>query len=330
MLALRTRHATVDRALLLIAEYAAMNSFPTLRSFGCSALLLTAAWGCAAGSDDTTEAAGNFSNGAAGSANEAGAGGEGTGVVSDAGTGGAGESGGSSAGGAAGSGGASLGGSGSAGDAQAGGTGSGYAGGAGAPEPLCGGVCFPDSPDSCSDAGLAGAGGADDTDYGCYIRPGPMAVCEVAGLGDVGEECRVATDCAPGLGCALGESSGYCRPYCCEGLCTGGEACLALQTAELPPARTTAPFCVPPNLCELGGSGCGAGLACMLHADGTTWCEAPGDGKAGDGCPCAEGFVCAGAQPQCRQLCEESDSEVCDGVCQVVPTFPDGYGICVD
>ncbi len=338
MLAPRLDHANLDRALLLIiAETAAMTSSRFLRSFGTAALLALA-YGCAA-SADGMEAFDSAPSEEAGRSGYAGAGG--SGVLSGGGDGfGASASGGTSAGGtsAGGNGGESTGGSGPS--AGAGGSGGNEAG-APSEGPLCGGTCFPDSADSCVGFDAGGAGGtggtggtggdAEDTDYGCYIRPGPMAVCAEAGIAEDGEDCRVATDCAPGLGCVLGAFTGTCRPYCCEGLCSGDEECAALPTAELPPARTVAPFCLPPDICELGDSSCGAGLACMLHAEGTTWCETPGAGEVGDECPCAEGFVCAGAELRCRRLCGEAIPDVCgEAACQAVPTFPAGYGLCAD
>ena len=308
-----------------------MTPFRFLRNLGFSALLATA---CASGAFDTEFANpastdGDRGNGEGGG-NGGGGGDEGVSLGGGASAGTSAEAGTGGSDAAAGSGAAS----GSGGSAAAGGSAGDSGGAAGVPPvgPLCGGLCFPDSPDSCQgfEAG-AGAGGAADRDYGCYIRPGPMAVCEEAGVAEVGDDCRAATDCAPGLGCVLGALTGHCRPYCCEGLCAGDEACAALPTAELPPARTTAPFCMPPDICELGDTSCGSGLACMLHANGTTWCERPGAGHSGDECPCAEGFVCAGAESRCRRLCEEDSPGVCGaGLCQAVPTFPAGYGICVD
>lgn len=339
MLAPRLDHANLDRALLLIiAETAAMNSPRFLRSLGSPALLALAC-GCAVSADGMDESGFGPSAGA-GRSGYAGAGGE-AGIIQPGGSAGT-NAGGSATGGtsAGGYGGESAGASGPG--AGAGGMDSAGAGGssAGAPseEPLCGGLCFPDSADSCVGFDAGGAGGAGGTggvaadgDYGCYIRPGPMAVCEEAGVAEAGEDCRVATDCAPGLGCALGAFTGTCRPYCCEGLCSGDDECAALPTAELPPARTVAPFCLPPDICELGDSSCGAGLACMLHAEGTTWCESPGAGEVGDECPCAEGFVCAGAELRCRRLCGEAIPGACGGgACQAVPTFPAGYGLCAD
>lgn len=322
----------MSAATLLFAETAAMTWFSSAFFIGVSSFTAL----CCAVDADSAGAEGFHPGSDQGSATGAGGGAASNGASesggdhaadtsADMGGGAGGTTGGSGASGA--NAGAAGPGAGGAGESS-GGAGDDSGGAGHALAPLCGGECFPDSTDSCGPPDAEGA------EYGCYILPGPDTACMESQGGALGAICAAAEDCAPGLGCAPGPTRNECRPYCCEGLCNDAinERCLPLPTAEAPPRRTTAPFCVPPNRCELERQDtCAAELACMLHADGTTWCETPGEGLGGDACPCAEGYVCAGADGRCRRVCSEAEPDVCgEGQCQVVANFPQGYGICVD
>jgi hypothetical protein len=78
---------------------------------------------------------------------------------------------------------------------------------------------------------------------------------------------------------------------------------------------------------------CQEGTACqVVRRDGTTTCAVPGEGEAGDECPCAWGHVCSQASGTCLKLCETVvDGDQCDGgICQVASNLPDNWGVCIN
>jgi hypothetical protein len=175
----------------------------------------------------------------------------------------------------------------------------------------------------------------------CQVMPtqsGPKAECVSAGIGQAGDACETATDCAAGLACVGNQAAGVCRAYCClsaEG-CAKGTYCAERQSKTGSSAEITLPVCVPAEQCELLRSdACPKDLACsIVRADGTTACITPGAAKTGETCPCAAGYVCTQATNTCLKLCHTNasadDSECGDGVCQGGTTgIPDGFGVCV-
>ncbi len=236
--------------------------------------------------------------------------------------------------------------------------------------PLCGsGVCLPDDPNAAEcnagpgaeppeagdvDAADAGADGADSADgevdasapppvkYGCFVSGAggkPSAECALAGSGDNGSPCVSASDCAPGLACVGDGTTAACRPYCCDEntTCAVGAFC-----AERPLKATSlsVPVCVPADDCSLDEPypcptgkqcKCKSGTACaVVKDDGTTSCIVPGDGRAGDACPCAAGYLCSKSTNTCLKLCSTTavKPECGTGKCLSVAGLPDGFGVC--
>jgi hypothetical protein len=224
------------------------------------------------------------------------------------------------------------------------------------------------APSEAGAGGEAGEGGADgsdgipvdegpdvsimsDTDpltpsgVACQVSPsedGPTRVCALSGGGRESDPCTSATDCAAGFACIGEGEAGICRPYCCsvgQDPCASGDYCgeRTLWGSEL-----TVPVCVRADNCSLSQEfpcqneeecQCQEGTACLVvRSDGTTTCAAPGEGEAGDACPCAWGHVCSQASGTCLKLCETVvDSDQCDGgICQVAPNLPDSWGVCIN
>ena len=137
------------------------------------------------------------------------------------------------------------------------------------------------------------------------------AACLPAGTGQSGDACSVNTGCASGFVCA----SSVCRKLCCGGdwsVCPGEQRCfreIVVKTAAGEEVDTGAMLCSPPDECDpLVPTSCLVpGTSCLIvDGTGATGCIAPGEGEAGDACPCKGGFVCVedeGAEV-CRQLCK--------------------------
>ena len=233
---------------------------------------------------------------------------------------------------------------------------------------LCGtsGVCTPDDPNpmGCSpagaeppgvDASVAEAGDADPGEagpdagvppppkYGCGVQEQggkPVASCQPAGSGESGSPCVAQSDCVPGLACVAEGSTASCRPYCCSELtqCAKGTFCAERPMKGATPLNV--PVCIPADDCSLdepypcpAGKKCKCkpGTACaVVKDDGTTSCLVPGQGRAGETCPCAAGYVCSKSINTCLKLCStaSSGSECGSGKCLSVPGLPDGFGIC--
>ncbi len=223
--------------------------------------------------------------------------------------------------------------------------------------PVCSLGCRLDDPAACSAAGAGGAGAEDAGDAappapaeGCVLREGTdaglQAQCEPVGLGRDGAPCLGPGDCAPGHGCVGEAGAAVCRAFCCAGTgsCAAGRtycATLPLRDLQAGDAGLVAPVCIPADGCSLSEPWpckpgtpctCGAELACMVvRADGTTSCVAPGEGRQGDACPCAWGYVCSQASGKCLQLCPLGalPSSCGDGRCQTTGQLPDGWGVCI-
>ena len=224
---------------------------------------------------------------------------------------------------------------------------------------LCGDGCDPDWTSACADAGAsADAGSPDDggglpfpgdasvsppaapPPTGCHVRrgdAGPAAVCEPAGEGGLGAPCAASTDCAAGLGCVVADGVAACAPFCCgdpEG-CPAATYCAEAVLADDRDAGAPlgVPACARADGCTLlEPAACPSGLACgVVRADGTTSCVTPGAGRAGERCPCADGFVCARSTGTCLALCRTGDPAACPGgTCQGAATgLPPGFGACV-
>ena len=172
---------------------------------------------------------------------------------------------------------------------------------------------------------------------------GPSRGCGLAGAGRDSDPCTSAADCAGGFACVSEGDAGICRPYCCsagQDPCASGTYCgeRTLLGSEL-----EVPVCVRADNCSLSqaypceGSDecqCQEGTACLVvRRDGTTTCAVPGEGVAGDECPCAWGHVCSQASGTCLKLCDtvvDDDPPQCgDGICQAAANLPGTWGVCI-
>lgn len=187
--------------------------------------------------------------------------------------------------------------------------------------------------------------------YGCQVaRRDNRAVtqCEVAGFGKENAPCFSAADCAAGLACVTEGEAGRCLPYCCSAAttCTSGTYCAERQLRTGAGNRTdvaapTVPVCVPADDCSLEDefpcpSGrecrCKNGTACMVvRGDGTTTCLVPGEGQAGDACPCAWNHVCSSVTNLCVKIChiDPARADCGNQKCQASSELPQSFGVCV-
>jgi hypothetical protein len=179
--------------------------------------------------------------------------------------------------------------------------------------------------------------------FGCQVNAGakgPVAQCAPAGGGRAGDPCFSGGDCAAGFACVGDASTAQCRPYCCTGpeVCARGSYCAerTLRDSTLPvPVCVTADGCdlAQPYPCPTGATcTCGEGKACMVVADKTASCVAPGSGKEDESCPCAWGYFCNKTLNVCKKHCQLSSSvpECGSKKCQSVPYLPSGWGVCAD
>lgn len=205
---------------------------------------------------------------------------------------------------------------------------------------------------SAGTSGTAGTGGdgmdAGAPRYSCQVgvrSSEPRAACALSGSGDLDAPCLDGSDCRPGFAC-VGRVAGRCRPYCCDRSACGsvvGTHCSAEPLLGVPDVRGQAPMvpvCVPAVECSLtedypctgDGCTCPDGTACMVVSDaGKTSCVVPGDGGAGDACPCKWGHVCSKATNECVKLCQTAapGDDCGSGRCQATPVLPMGWGVCV-
>ncbi len=248
--------------------------------------------------------------------------------------------------------GAGNGGDGAGGASGAGGDGAGAMSGAGGASGEGGGGQGGDSASGGQGGSpSSGAAGAGEEPSGvalsCQVVPlasGPKAECRPAGTGEAKAPCFTSAQCQAGLACVHeGDAAAICLPFCCAGddACTHGTYCAERPLADDPDGLLDVPVCVDAADCNLNepypctGTTCSCkkeGQACMVvRADGTTTCADPGDGKVGDPCPCAWGYVCSQASEQCVLLCETARPEYyCGNVkCQASAELPEGWGVCV-
>jgi len=208
----------------------------------------------------------------------------------------------------------------------------------------CGEGCVPATGQAteCSlPAGAGGGGGSGGATVGsCQLASdgdSVTGVCGVTGASADGAPCLTVEDCAPGLGCV---EPGVCRPYCCGDVeaCPAATYCAARTLRDMVKGGPTLPIpvCEPAEPCTLlDDSTCMTpGESCtIVRVDGTTSCLVPGEGKAGEACPCAAGHVCSAAEGRCLALCRTSRSEDCPAGFQCSggnKPYPSGYGVCVE
>ncbi len=193
-------------------------------------------------------------------------------------------------------------------------------------------------------AGGAGQGGATPVQGNCVLSVDEGSAVSGTCNPEVGQAvdsdpCLSAADCGPGLGCV---APGVCRPYCCDALedCPADTYCAPVAVAEgdLPNNGTIAPeipVCIPATQCTLlEDSTCPEGMTCtIVRQDGTTSCVDPGDGGAGEPCPCEAGHVCSTGKNSCHQLCHIGQQDDCPEGSSCfggASSYPDGFGVCVE
>ena len=191
---------------------------------------------------------------------------------------------------------------------------------------------------------------------GCYVRQidgAPVAQCLAAGIKLDGEQCVDSSDCAPGFACVRKDvddlEPARCRRFCCHGMDSCDEAGTYCAERILVGDRDpedadplSVPVCVGGDNCSLAEPypctadsqiecRCPEGTACtVVRADGTTACLPPGEGEAGDPCPCRAGYVCSESTQTCLRLCQtNSTNNECDlGHCQASAALPEPFGVC--
>lgn len=184
------------------------------------------------------------------------------------------------------------------------------------------------------------------------MRDGNRVISDWAPAGGQGVNgpCFSSEDCRPGLGCVNHDDvGGRCLPFCCAGndSCTApGTYCAPRRLLEKPlnapnggASGLLVPVCVVAVACNLeqpypcpSGQECSCGdEACMVVRSGLTSCEVPGEGEAGDPCPCAWGHVCSQTTNTCVELCTTAtDAKACStGKCQDTAELPPDWGVCV-
>jgi hypothetical protein len=208
-----------------------------------------------------------------------------------------------------------------------------------------------DDSDAGEEAGAAVPDAADASDsgdvkVGCYLTRGSRGVraeCRPAGAAGVEQPCLSSSDCSAGLACVGEGSAGVCRPLCCTQPCDSETVCAERPLVELDSegaAPLKVPVCVKPDRCDpakppCDGTNdetcaCTGGMACLIVKDGTSSCDTPGDGMAGDPCPCDWGHVCSQGANKCLKLCSlaYSDPDADDCKCMATSGLPEGYGVC--
>jgi hypothetical protein len=186
----------------------------------------------------------------------------------------------------------------------------------------------------------------------CQLLPdGPgkvRATCDIAGASLEGSNCISSSDCAPGLAC-VGDGSAVgsqCMNYCCEGddscpvnrFCSRRPLKTAAPVTSPPQAPLMVPVCAPSEQCDLmdpypcpdDNCKCPSALACApVGRDGARRCVVPGNGTAGEECPCDAGYFCSAADI-CLKLCQVNGQDCGSGTCQSIGGFPEQWGLCVD
>ncbi len=155
-----------------------------------------------------------------------------------------------------------------------------------------------------------------------------MPACQPAGTGIQGEACAAAGDCAAGLLCLGGGSTGVCDKFCStDSDCTslGGICAISLNngtpTGTVPNATLCSNSCNPTN-----GSGCTVpGTGCMVGQEATgqmrwlTFCAGAGTAGANTSCTsssdCLPEYGClnTGTSDVCLQFCDVSNPSCTGG-----------------
>jgi hypothetical protein len=204
---------------------------------------------------------------------------------------------------------------------------------------------------SAGQGGEAGSPPTEQASYSCQItreNNQPFGACVPAGKGAANAPCFNAADCAPTFACVTEGDAGRCLRYCCdlETECDSGSYCAdrplrksPLDQSDAEPPRV--PVCVPADGCSLEdpfpcppgvSCRCKGDTACMVVRDqGTTTCLEPGNGKAGEACPCAWNHMCSQATNQCLKICrtDPSQNDCGEQKCQASSELPKNFGVCV-
>lgn len=128
-----------------------------------------------------------------------------------------------------------------------------------------------------------------------------------ARCGAIGEPCCLVE--GAGYGCVAGAfcNRGACRP-------TGPASCAG-----------------PAGACDIGLQGCAGQQSCQL-GDGTTFCEASGEGIDGDPCTstvdCSTGHYCSAVSGLCHRYCCRDESSCVPGQA-CLPSGQGDVGFCV-
>jgi hypothetical protein len=207
---------------------------------------------------------------------------------------------------------------------------------------LCGGSGAPCTPGTsdCTPGGnpnMSGSSSSGGSIIACQlvsVDSKVTAQCNPVGLYGVGDPCEKVDHCGAGLGCVTNTGGGVCREYCCGDVedCPSDTYCATVRMTE---AAEKVPVCIPVTKCTLlDNSICKNGQVCtIVRDDGTTSCIDEGPGQLGQGCPCADGYVCSKINNTCLKLCHVGNDAVdCagGGTCQSgVSGYPEGIGICV-
>ena len=168
---------------------------------------------------------------------------------------------------------------------------------------------------------------------------GTSAQCAPAGQVANQQLCMTSADCAGGFGCVDVNGTPQCLPYCCQDpeACKKDTWCVPERLTDGSDAGDLpkVPVCIQASNCSLldGPVLCPDGLMCtIVRSDGTTSCVQPGNGTAGQGCPCASGYVCSLLVDKCFKLCHIGSDNECPAGAECVGGmggYPDGIGNCL-
>jgi hypothetical protein len=132
------------------------------------------------------------------------------------------------------------------------------------------------------------------------------------------------------------EKGTYCaeRPLRDEPAGTNKEPTIDAGSSIMVPVCARADECSlsQPYPCPAGKDcQCPEGTACSVvdAATPTTTCLKPGNGSAGQACPCAFGHVCSQTTQKCLKLCQTKTTDAECSKCQASVELPDGWGVCV-
>lgn len=167
----------------------------------------------------------------------------------------------------------------------------------------------------------------------CYLPTG-SPVCMTAGSAIEGTMCVNDNDCAAGLVCLTGQTTGnQCVRLCIPGqpaVCASG----VCQKSELAGVGACVVACDP-----IAQTGCGARSCYILNNIVSGWStvcgKLGGKAKAGSNCvgmaDCAPGLTCAGGL--CKPICSVTTGQGCAAKCQSgaspMKIGPVEYGACI-